>query len=254
MINQLAESDCYIFNCKLINLIMCFLIALFLFSIFCFSIGYYTAGIISLLPLIGGTIILIIASSKEKKKQAEEEEEARKQERIRLEELEIKKPIYIQAKENLIRKYGNPDREIILEDVNLDREILVFGNSNRIWLLGKDLLMSDIISCDVNDEAMIIKGQIVSSTKTNTGSAVQRAAVGGLLLGGVGAIIGGNTAKKETITQVDNDKLIHNYTILININNLSTPIIKINLGQDDETVNNIMGLMNVIVNRNSTKH
>ena len=37
------------------------------------------------------------------------------------------------------------------------------------------------------------------ATKTNMGSMIGRSVAGGLLFGGVGAIVGGSTAKKDTI-------------------------------------------------------
>lgn len=182
---------------------------------------------------------------RERRKRRQEEKKFQKQA-----EFEQKSPIYNAQKEELISKYGESDKTFIFEELNLQKEIIVFGKVNRIWLLGKDLPMSDILSCTFNDNQHTVKGSVSYETKTSTGNMAKRAIVGGVLTGGVGAVVGGATAKKETTITQENDKVIHDYTVIININSLSEPIIRIPLGTDGTKVNEIVGLMNVIINRN----
>lgn len=187
-----------------------------------------------------------------KKNEKEREERKRKQEERKIQkqaEFEQKSPIYNASRNDLISKYGEPDKAFIFEELNLQKEIIVFGKVNRIWLLGKDLPMSDILSCTFNDNQRIEKGKVSYETKTSTGNMAKRAVVGGVLLGGAGAVIGGSTASKDTIVKQENDKVIHDYTVIININSLSEPIVKIPLGSDGAKVNEIVGLMNVIISR-----
>lgn len=187
-----------------------------------------------------------------KKTKREREEKKRKQEERKMQkqaEFEQKNPIYNASRNDLITKYGEPDKAFTFEELNLQKEIIVFGKVNRIWLLGKDLPMSDILSCTFNDNQHIEKGSVSYETKTSTGNMAKRAIVGGVLTGGVGAVVGGATARKETTVKQENDKVIHDYTVIININSLSEPIVKIPLGSDGAKVNEIVGLMNVIINR-----
>lgn len=199
---------------------------------------------------ITGGISGAIWQDRQKKKERKELEEKRQLEKTRKQaEIEKQTPIYNAEKGMLIEKYGEPDKTIVLEELNLSKEIIAFGKVNRIWLLGKDLPMKDIISCTFNDNQHIEKGKVSYETKTNTGNMAKRAVVGGVLTGGVGAVIGGVTAKRDTIVNQENDKIVHDYTVIININNLSDPIIRIPLGKDGARVNEIVGLMNVIINR-----
>lgn len=158
-------------------------------------------------------------------------------------------PAYNAARMELINKYGNPKKAFVLGKYNLNKEIIAFEESNRIWICGNDYPMKSILSCTFTDDKKVIKGEITSTTKTNTGNMVKRAVVGDVLLGDAGAIIGGSTASKTTITAQGQDKIIHNYTIIINVDSLSEPTIKIPMGTDENTVNEIVGLMNVIINR-----
>ena len=174
-------------------------------------------------------VFLIYAYNDGKKKEEEREEKLRLEKARKQAEKEKQEQIYNSEKEKLIEKYGEPDKTIVVEELNLSKEIIAFGKVNRIWLLGKDLPMGDIISCTFNDNQRIEKGKVSYETKTSTGNMAKRAVVGGVLLGGTGAVIGGATAKKNTVVNQENDKLIHDYTVIININSLSDPIIRIPL-------------------------
>lgn len=59
----------------------------------------------------------------------------------------------------------------------------------------------------------------------------------------------GVTAKKNPVVNQKNDTLIYDYTVIINVNSLSEPIIRIPLGDDIDMVDDIVGLMNVIISR-----
>lgn len=222
---------------------------LIFFCILCFMIGWTTLGWILVIGFAVLGVFLIYAYNDGKKKEEEREEKLRLEKARKQAEKEKQEQIYNSEKEKLIEKYGEPDKTIVVEELNLSKEIIAFGKVNRIWLLGKDLPMGDIISCTFNDNQRIEKGKVSYETKTSTGNIAKRAVVGGVLLGGTGAVIGGATAKKNTVVNQENDKLIHDYTVIININSLSDPIIRIPLGKDGAKVNEIVGLMNVIINR-----
>ena len=78
---------------------------------------------------------------------------------------------------------------------------------------------------------------------------VKRAVIGDVLAGGAGAVIGGATASKTTVTTQGDDKIYHSYTVIINVNSLSDPIIRIPVKDEGRLVNEIIALMNVIINR-----
>ena len=137
----------------------------------------------------------------------------------------------------------------ILEQYDLNKEIIAFEDSKRIWICGNDFPMKSILSCTFTDNKNVVKGQLTSTTTTNSGNMVKRAVVGDVLLGPAGAIIGGSTASKATITTQDSDKVVHDYTVILNVDSLSEPIIRVHIGSDENTVNEIVGLMNVVISR-----
>ena len=157
---------------------------------------------------------------------------------------------YSASRKVLIDKYGEPTKTISLKASDLEQEIIAFEASKRIWICGKDFSMNDILGCSLEDNQKVIKGEVTSTTQTKNGNMVKRAVVGNILLGGAGAIIGGSTAGKTTITTQGDDTVQHDYTIVINVDSLSNPILRIHVGRDEVLANEIVGLMNVIINRN----
>lgn len=194
--------------------------------------------------------VALIWASKENQKKQEEINRINKERSERKKvEIATKEPLYNSALNDLISKYGKPAKVIKLSDLNLDKEIIVFDKTSRIWICGKDFSMNDILSCTFSDSPTVVKGKVTQEIKTNNGNMVKRAVVGDILLGGPGAVLGGSTASKTMTTTQAADKIYHNYTVIINVNSLSEPILRIELSDDSKTVNEIVGLMNVIINR-----
>ncbi len=117
-------------------------------------------------------------------------------------------------------------------------EIWVFEPYRKISIRGKVYDFSQITGYSLS-----VNNQIVSSdTKTSTGSALGRAAIGGALFGPVGAIIGGSTAKKTTEYETYNKTVITIFT-----NSLSEPAIVLNLVMPTtENVARIEGVLRII--------
>lgn len=194
-------------------------------------------------------VIAIIVGISDRQKVQEHkarEEEQRKKEKERL-EAKIQK--YEAQKHAFLMKHGTPDKTIIVERYDINSEILVYENKKNLYLMGKDYGFNDIISCTFSDNSKIIRGKITSVTTSDTGNTIGRSIVGGVVAGSAGAIIGGATSKKHTEFKQDDDTIIHDYTVIININSISEPVIRIHTGDDGRLTNEIVGLMNVIVAR-----
>lgn len=187
-------------------------------------------------------------------KKEDEREQWRKEMREKREKaFEEKKQIYELKKGEQTIRLGEADKVIPIEEYDIDKEIAIFEQAEKIVLLGNELSFSDILSCTAEDDYKVIRGktEYTSQTKASNGSTVGRAIVGGVLAGGAGAIIGGSTAKKETTTLVHqkDDIIIHRYSVIVNVNSLTNPIITIPLWDDKAKLNEIVGLLNVIIKK-----
>ena len=185
-----------------------------------------------------------IKNRREKNRKVQIEEQREKQKR-----LNALRPAYQKTFNELVSKYGKPDKIINLEVLKMNKSIIVFAEKKRIWLLGRDIPMESIIDCKIQDDEYSYDGGSYSETKTNTGSMLKRAAVGTLVAGAAGAVIGGATAKRTTTTFSAGSCTGHKYYVYININDLSEPIVKIDMGSDFNRANEILGLFSVILER-----
>lgn len=198
----------------------------------------------------------------EKKRQLQlrvkEKEEKRKQTEEHMRQLENKHNSYVLS---MVEKYGKCDKTI---KINSQRpfgfnEILVFSQTKHVIIVQKEYSFSDILDCIVNDDVkerdtvQTFRGNSTATSKANTGNMVGRAIVGGVLLGGAGAVIGGSTAKRNTIiehgtdTSIHHKEIEHNYTVTITVKDITNPIIYINVGSNTALKDEIVSLMKVIM-------
>lgn len=191
-------------------------------------------------------IISIIYASAEEEQRKERKEQARLR---REEKLKAQTEEYEALKQQFFATNGTPDKTILIKELDLNSEIHVYESSKRVFILGKEYAFKDIMSCTFSDNPQVIKGKITAVTKSKNGSVIGRAIVGDVVAGPAGAIIGGTTAKKNTEFIQGNDRTIHDYTVIINMNSIVEPIIRIHTGEDGRLTNEIVGLMNVIISR-----
>ena len=133
--------------------------------------------------------------------------------------------------------YSNLSHSSSLEDAC--NYILVFEPLKKISLKGKIYDYSQITSYSVSVNLDS------STTKTSLGSALGRAALGGALFGGVGALIGASTAKTDTEYESKT-------TITIFTNSLSEPAIILDLIlPEKENIARIEGVLRIITEKNT---
>ena len=224
-----------------------FVVVGFLFTI---NYDYFNLAIaswtVSLIPFALG---LVSYSSREddKKKEQDRIEEAQKQKELQEAERQFKRDIEKLSKEN-----GTIIKQFDFGTKNIDGSILVFAETSRIWIFGKIYNFNEIIGCSIKDDLQIEKSSVTYKTKTSTSSMLGRAIVGGVLTGGIGALVGGATAKKKTVVVPSgNDKTIHDFTVVINTNDLSCPIFYVKCGADELLANELHGIINAIISKNN---
>lgn len=135
---------------------------------------------------------------------------------------------------------------------DIKKHIYVFENKSIIIIYGNQYHFSDLLSFSLVDNTTSETITTSSgSSSTSTGSMLGRAVVGGVLTGGLGALAGATTAKKNINSNANSStKIIHDYTIFLNINSLKEPLISINLGSQQEKAQQLASILNVIIERN----
>ena len=155
-------------------------------------------------------------------------------------------------KQEYINVYGECSADITYRG----RHFYVFEQSQVIILSTVVIPFNKIIGYNLTDNQVTISENVgyESKTTTSTGSMLGRAVVGGVLTGGVGAVIGAATAKKNTVTTPSQNNIktsvTHDFNIYINLNDLSNPTIIISVGNNIDTAYKIANILNIIVERN----
>ena len=189
------------------------------------------------------------AMAKREQKKAAAKKELEEKRRLELEEKEHK---YNIAKNELFARNGEPCKTIVISEsrfdlFNINNELIVFDKAKKLWLCGHEVSIDDINSFVIDDESTIQKGQITAVTSTDTGSMAGRSIAGALIGGEAGAIIGGATAKKQTVLKQENDKIIHDYALVVNIRDINNPMLLIKIGRNKNKAMEINALMQVIM-------
>lgn len=207
------------------------------------------------LGVIGLLLFLFAWISSEARNEDKRAEKLKEERAIRDKEEQALKVQLENHKADLTNQYGKITKEFFLPSNNnvysipaKEDCIFLFGEARKIWICGTIYDFKDILGCSLSDNFYLEKGEVEYKTKTSTGSMVGRAVVGGMLTGGVGAIVGGATASKKTeVIPKSCDKTIHDYTVLINVNSLDEPVRHIPCKEDATLANDLIGLFNVIV-------
>ena len=214
-----------------------------------FCLGFIVVVVCAIYILSHIINSFIDASEKRRAEKLAEKERYQEQKR---QELKVKEDKYNAFRSDLIARNGEPGRVVFIhegrfEQFNIDNELIVFDKVKKLWLCGHEVAIGDINSFMVDDESTILKGDIKAVTSTDTGSLAGRSIAGALIGGEAGAIIGGATAKRETVFRQGSDKIIHDYALVVNVRDLNNPMLLIKIGRDKKKAMEINALMQVIM-------
>lgn len=134
--------------------------------------------------------------------------------------------------------------------IELGKDVVINDKTKKIFIHSKEYSFNDILGYSIQDNSVTIHSESTSTAKTNTGSMLGRAAVGGVLLGGAGAVIGGATAKRDIYNSAFESSVLHNYTVIITVNNLTSPNEIVKVGRDEDVLNRLTSTLTVILHNN----
>ena len=185
-------------------------------------------------------IILIISSNSEdntrKEKIKQQREKAQERNKNKLEEL--------------TSTFNAPITKVINYDI---KKFVFISEEKSLIMLNEHIYhFKEILDFTLSDNSVVVFTPTTSKTTTNTGSMLGRAIVGGVLTGGVGAVIGGATASQTTQTSEGTSHTKHDYTLVITVNNLSNPVENIHIGSSENYAREISSILSIIVSRNMT--
>lgn len=159
---------------------------------------------------------------------------------------------------SLSELYGNLSAKIVLDDessLDINKMILVYEESEVVILESKKYSFADILDFQIIDNET--KQTIATTSGANSasnGSVFGRALVGGALMGGLGAVAGATTAKRnvsENTTSTTHTN--HSYTLYVSVNNFQEPVISIWLGNNTVKTQQVASVFKIIEHRRNEK-
>lgn len=225
------------------------------------SAGTYTMVITIIITAVAFVITKARAQELERIQKQEDlirEAEHKKQQQLLQQEHKAKIDAKKLRLKSIYETIGGADVSIIY-NWNQEKRIVV-NEKNQIIVIDEEVFdWSDIISFDIKDNRTVCTSSFttpgLAKTTTDTGSMLGRAVVGGLVSGGIGAVIGGATASKTTTIRngktTTTSETTHDYSINITVNRIKNPIITIPLGPKEDLVEQIAGVLSVIINQNN---
>lgn len=218
--------------------------------------------------IVGAIILSIFATISDKKRSPEIE---KRNQQLRAERYARTQALLNQhntALEKISRKIGGIDVNIPItiersplngEWLNIpyaEESFYVSLSTKQIYYKERVIAFDKIINCDYSDNAITTstqKGTASSTIKTNTGSTIGRALVGGVIAGSTGAVIGGASAKKNAETKIINKTISttkHDFTIRIHIADILNPLLEIKCRENEDATQKIVSTILAIIEQN----
>lgn len=149
-----------------------------------------------------------------------------------------------------IEKYGQ-NYQTIPTKYN---ELIVSEEKRCIYISDKKIAFESIIGANlVDDVTNTTTTTTVGSAKTSTSNMLGRAVVGGVITGGLGAVAGAATAKKNIATDSTSTTItVHNYTLYINVKSIVNPTIELHIGDNSISAHRLLNTINAIIQLNQS--
>lgn len=186
--------------------------------------------------------------------------EAARAERAAARKLQVQKQQeeYQLQVDELKRQYGEYVLDVYIgyfQEYILANHVFIFEESKILYVANEPIPFEKILGFDLKDnKKTIVKTTSPKyKTSTNTGSMIGRAIVGGVLTGGVGAVVGAATAKKTTKVVEEGkttSSTYHKYQIVLNVDDMSNPVRVIDCKYHQDKAEQIANVLNIILHRN----
>lgn len=208
-------------------------------------------GALWLLILAAVLLVFIVIYSNKKEKKDKEQEAIRQEWRQKIADSTAKKQAeYDEGYADLVSKYGIPDKVISLRDGEISQQVMLFEGVERLFLCGRDVEMKSILSSELIDESIIVKGKETIKTTTDPWDTLGKMDGASMLLGRkTGNLVGAASAEKTTTVSRQPDRKIDAFSIKVTVDSLTDPVLVIktdNRVKADE----LSALLEVIVHRN----
>lgn len=198
-------------------------------------------AIVLLVVFFPAAIVYVISALSQNKSKKQQEEHYRQLDA----EVENRKQAFANWRQSYIAQHGIPDKEIT-PSLNKDDAIFAHEATKQIFIQGKMYPFADILSYEIEEIKFSADGTQTIKTKVNTKSLLGRAAVGAVIAGPLGAMVGGATASSTSTVRTSGGYSDTYYDVNVKVRNIATPTIKIE-AYSKESAQEIAGLLEAVI-------
>ena len=137
----------------------------------------------------------------------------------------------------LINRYG--EYSIKIDDVSIDHMTFLFPSSQVVVIQGMVFKFSEIIDFSLNEMASY-------KTTTSTSSMLGRGVVGGMMFGGIGALVGANSASSKTVKE----NIQYNFNIILD--DFKCPNVRCTYSQYEQAMS-LYSILTLIIDKNQSR-
>ena len=210
-------------------------------------------------PLIVLIVLAAVMLSGHEDMKKEKQRRARREERrVQLKESAAKE--YNAFREFLIDKFGQPTKEFTIKAKwgdwdSKENHLFIFDAPQIVVIKGKEIPYAAILGVNLTDN---VTSKTTSfgdvSSSASSGSIIKRGVVGGIAGGVLGAAVGAATSKRTGETYSESTtSTIHDYTISIQLDDISEPLIEIKIKGNSSKVQEIMAVFAIILHKNNSE-
>ena len=150
----------------------------------------------------------------------------------------------LKEKQNILKMFDEQNggatssfHSILPDYSNREVDVRVYEKTQYVAILYNQVVVAtipfnSIISYRESEQKETLLDNAITTTTTNTGSMIGRGVVGGVLLGGVGALAGASTAKRSSETEFGSQKEVKSQFLSLTLNSLSIPNLTFYFGTD----------------------
>lgn len=158
--------------------------------------------------------------------------------------------IYDKDRKRIDQEIGVLTKEIIFDSIHFGDQIRVYKDARKVWMKEKVFDFTQIMDVQMEIQTVTEGGDVTATTTTSALGTIGRAAMGKMLAGNTGAVIGANTAKQTTVFHKENESQKNKYIIDIKTNDLETPVLTFKVDDDRKKAMEAYSTIELIINMN----
>lgn len=202
--------------------------------------------------IVAFALLMAMVGISESRKHKKENDAARKSAEDRHKE---QKELSDKCWNSTRRCFGEPTTVVSLDGSDwFWKQFIVYDEEETVCLAGLSYAFEEVLGYSMEDDKVTVGGNVVETVSSvDNGSMIGRAVLGKAVAGKAGAVIGGATARRRTRYVRDDVETVHDFMIFVKLDNMKHPMVKLRIGDDEDTALQVSALLDIIIRKNDAR-